>query len=201
MSSYNRAKALEYARKYWTRVCSDGYIGIKSAPSYKQVPLGTVFEQKFHNGDWEDEWAKLPNGSKIVWDELEDCTHFISCCLGSPPGETAGGLHIHRDFNTIYGRLGADRLFNDLKADGLIHIVAERKSIAQAGALISQLQAGDLIFYCKDQLPHHHSAIYLADSKHRIACHTYCRCDVDDNYSQAWNDSLGYNNCTLAKVL
>ena len=195
-----RSKAVEYARKYWTMACSDGYIAVSKTPFFVSVPTGTMFEQKIANGEWTDEWAKKPDGSVIPWKDLDDCTHFVSCCLGKPPHEDAGGLAIHQDFNTIYGRLSAARLFDNLKSDGLIQIIAERQTLAEAEALLGQLQAGDLIFYCKSQQDYHHSAIYLAGTKQRVACHTYCRCDVTDLYPQKWNDT-DYTNCTLVKVL
>jgi hypothetical protein len=209
-SNYNRAKALAYARKYCNKICSHGYISIDRITTsppipYLAIPAGTTFVQKYANGQFQDEWIKTPAGTLIQLSarapQLDDCTHFVSCCLGSPPNATAGGLHIHRDYNTIYGCLGADRLFNQLKADRLIHVVAERQTFSQATSHIGSLQAGDLIFYCTNALPYHHSALYMADSMKRISCHSYCHSDVTNNFSQTWDDISSYNRCSLAKVL
>jgi len=208
-SGYDRAKALAYARKYWNKVCSDGYVAVDHVTSpalpYVAIPAGTPFQQKYANGVFQDEWIKTPAGNLIELStgapQLDDCTHFVSCCLGREPSESAGGLLIHRDYNTIYGCLGADRLLNKLKADGLIQIVAERQSFSQAAAHIGSLQAGDLIFYCTNALPYHHSALYMADTMKRISCHSYCRSDVTNNFSQALNYIDSYNRCTLVKVL
>ena len=41
--TYDRAKALAYARAHWTLACTDGYVGVASAPGYKKVPKGTRF--------------------------------------------------------------------------------------------------------------------------------------------------------------
>jgi hypothetical protein len=199
---YNRAAALAYARAYWTKACSDGYIAVKASPYYVKVPDGTIFVQTYAGGKFQDEVARKPDGSTIGLDDLEDCTHFISCCLGSPPGGTGGGLPIRRDFMTIYGRLSPQRLFDDLKGDRLIAIVGrERLSYADAAPLLAQLQAGDLIFYYSRAAGRYgHAGLYMADPKKRIACHTYCRCDQSDAYDQAW-DSVNLEAVTLAKVV
>jgi hypothetical protein len=96
--NYDRFAVVEYARKYWQRVCSDSFIACKNRPKtgfYEKVPLGTVFERRIDGG----ERAKLPDGSEIDGFYLDDCTHFISCCIGNPPprGERAGGLHIPQE--------------------------------------------------------------------------------------------------------
>src|SRR5690349_19504889 len=83
--AYDRTKALSYARKYWTKACSDGYIGIGAAPNYRQVPSGTTFVRTMDN-----EQARLPDGTLIGG--LDDCAHFLSCCLGQEPHEPGGGL-------------------------------------------------------------------------------------------------------------
>jgi hypothetical protein len=197
---YDRAKALAYARAYWSTAATDQYVAIEPQPYFKAVPAGTVFKQVVRDGKITDEFALLPDGSKIEWKDLEDCTHFVSCCLGSPPGGTGGGLPIRQEFNTIYGQLSADKLFNTMKADGLIELVTERAEHSAAAAKLGQIQAGDLIFYWNARLNRYgHSGIYLADAKKRIACHTYCRCDQTDAYDQAW-DSVEFKHYTLAKV-
>src|SRR5947207_2226339 len=113
--AYNRAKALTYARKYWTKVCSDGYVGIAASPHYRQVPAGTIFVRSPGIA----EKAQLPDGTSF--DGLDDCAHFISCCLGQEAHEVGGGLKIQRDFpNAIYGVISARRLFSTLNDDNLL---------------------------------------------------------------------------------
>jgi hypothetical protein len=199
-ATYNRKQALSYARNYWNKSASDNYIAVKTAPYYKAVPVGTVFKQVFGGGLVTDEYAQLPDGSTIPWAELEDCTHFVSCCLGTPPNGIGGGLQIRRDFNTIYGRLSPQRLFDDLIGDGLIDVVCEKVDHDVASQKLAQLQAGDLVFYWHPETGRYrHVGMYLADTKKRIACHTYCRCDQADDYNQAW-DSTEFRKYTLAKV-
>jgi|GEM_PF-1768129 len=197
--SYNRAAAVAYARAYWSLACSDGYVAIKQPPYFKKVDAATKFLRTTAS-DPKTEIARPGSGSDIPLDHLEDCTHFVSCCLGSPPNGTGGGIPIKQDFNTIYGRLGADKLYNDLVQQGRVDIVVEKKTYAQAAASLGSLQEGDLIFYFDSPLNRYgHSAIYLGGPGKRIACHTYCRGDANDDYPQAW-DSVKLPLCTLLKV-
>jgi hypothetical protein len=194
--TYDRAKTLAYARKYWTKACSDGYIGVGVSPFYRQVPNGTIFVRTNDN-----EQARLPDGTLI--DDLDDCAHFLSCCLGQEPNEAGGGLPIRRDFPAaIYGVISARRLFSTLTDDGLINTVLVKASHDQAAQKLSDLAAGDLIFYWDPAKgAYAHSAIYLADAKKRITCHTRCRCDQNDEPGQEW-DSVNIANVsyTLARI-
>jgi hypothetical protein len=197
---YNRSAALAYARLYWTAVCSDNYVAIKQRPYYKKVDASTVFLRTTAN-EPSTEVARPGGGSAdIPLVDLEDCTHFVSCCLGTPPGGSGGGIPITQDFTTIYGCLSADRLYNDLVTQDRVDVVAEKKTYTQAKPYLERLQAGDLIFYFdSDRNRYGHSALYLAGVNKRIACHTYCRCDVNNDYSQEW-DSVRLPLCTLLKV-
>lgn len=200
---YNRTAALAYARDRWSRVSSDNYIGIKSSPGYVAVPAGTTFVRTTSSNPT-TEVAKRPGLADIPLSELEDCAHFISCCIGQPTGGTGGGLPIGRDFpSAIYGRISARRLFRDLKDNGLITIVgSERMSNAEATTRLAnnEIAAGDLIFYYFGGSEAGHAALYLAGAEKRIACHTYCRCDQANDYNQAWNSVNGATHFTLAKV-
>lgn len=197
--TYDRTAALAYARAYWTKVCTDEYVAIKQSPYFKKVDAATIFLRTTAS-DPSTEVARPGSGSDIPLDDLEDCTHFVSCCLGSPPGGTGGGIPITRDFNTIYGRLSADRLYNDLVSQGRVEPVVEKKTFAQAASSLGSLQEGDLIFYFDTPRNRYgHSAIYLAGAGKRIACHTYCRGEANNDYPQAW-DSVNLPLCTLLKV-
>jgi hypothetical protein len=206
--TYNRQAALTYARDRWSRVSGDNYVGLKASPPYRQVPSGTVFVRKVP-GDPGTEVARLPNGEEISIDLLEDCAHFVSCCIGKPPNGGGGGLPIGSDFpNALYGRPAARSLFAALQQNGLITLVdGERIDASTAASRLNagQLQAADLIFYYfsdggVQQRDPGHVGIYLADSQKRIACHTYCRADQSNDYDQSWNSVRGAYAYTLAKV-
>jgi hypothetical protein len=92
---YDRDKAVAYARKFWNRPCNDGFIMVDSSKFFERVPAGTKFvHDAMPGGTSDQEHALLPDGTTIGWSLLDDCTHFISCCIGQPAGEEAGGLKI-----------------------------------------------------------------------------------------------------------
>jgi hypothetical protein len=196
---YNRTAALAYGRKYWTRVATDGYIG-SSVDDYYQVHLDTKFIQTVKNGKLEDEVAREPDGTEYPLAKLDDCAHFLSCCIGKPPKGTGGGLTIPSDFpDGPYGILSAHRLFEYLDSKKYLRLVGVKTNDA---SLLSQLEEGDLIFYWKNATGrYHHAAMYMADAKKRITCHTYCRSDQSDKYDQAWNSVGSTNSYTFAKVI
>jgi len=88
-ASYNRLAACQYAQKYWSKVCSDGYFFADS-----ETP------------------SLLGAGKSVPTDEEGfDCAHFVSCCIGSEPNEPGGGLEVPSRTLT-YGEPGAQRLVN-----------------------------------------------------------------------------------------
>ena len=206
-SSYNRSNALAYARSKWTSVSTDNYIGVGSSPGYKQVPAGTIFVRKTAD-DPGTEVARLPDGSEIPLSELEDCAHFISCCIGEPPNGTGGGLKIGSEFSGVYGYIAARRLFDKLKSGSFIDIVgAERmnKTATKTRIDAGEIGAGDLVFYYfeKNGVPQAepgHVGLYLGDAGKHIACHTYCRCDQANDYDQSWESVNAAYAYTLAKI-
>ena len=98
-AAYDRLAALEYARDYWDRVCSDGYF--------------------FADSEWP---TLLGAGEPVPADEEGyDCAHFVSCCIGSEPNEPAGGLDVPSRTLT-YGEPGAQRLVNWLLDQGATRV-------------------------------------------------------------------------------
>ena len=98
-AAYDRLAALEYARDYWDKVCSDGYFFADS------------------------EWPTLLGAGEPVPTDVEgfDCAHFVSCCIGSEPNEPAGGLDVPSRTLT-YGEPGAQRLVNWLLGQGATRV-------------------------------------------------------------------------------
>jgi hypothetical protein len=197
---YDRAAALAYARKYWRRVSSDSYIGVHTdSENYRSVNSATVFKQVQKNGVVE-ETAVEPDGTVHSWKDLDDCAHFVSCCIGSPPAGGGGGLTLSRDFpNGPYGVLSADRLYRDLLKRAHIEVVAEKSTDPSD---LDKISAGDLIFYWNASLGRYqHGALYMADSLKRISCHTYCRSDQINDYPQRWDSVAGTQSYTFVKVI
>jgi hypothetical protein len=177
LATYDRACALAYARQYWNRVASDGYIGgTFEKQSYRAVPADTAF---VHDGDPSaPEHAALSDGTVIPWSALDDCTHFVSCCAGSPPGDSpGGGLPIPADFpGGPYGILGADRFVQTLVKRGLVEVLAVDD---KANPGLERIAPGDLIGYMRaSKGKYAHLAMYAGDGN--IICHTYCRSDTSD---------------------
>jgi hypothetical protein len=160
-----RMQALAYARKFWNRVCDDGCIGgtFPGGANFRKVPLDTVFVN-----DGGQEHALLADGSRIEWAPLDDCTHYISCCLAR-----GANIKVKNDFNPPpYGILGANRMVDWLTTTAKLATVIAVPDKTKPP--IDKLSAGDLIGY-KRGGRFGHLAMYLGEGK--IACHTYCRSD------------------------
>src|SRR6266498_486869 len=90
--------------------------------------------------------------------DLDDCTHFISCCIGTPPpkGMRAGGLRIP-----------------DVQGLGTPNLVPY--GIISAPVLVKFLtEAGDIVVYkSRENSGASHMALHLGGGT--VACHTSCR--------------------------
>ena len=94
-AAYDRQAAIDYALKYWDKVCSDGYYFAESTGP-----------------------ALLGAGEPFPTDvEGFDCAHFVSCCIGSEPNEPAGGMGVPSR-TASYGEPGAQRLTDWLLSQG-----------------------------------------------------------------------------------
>jgi hypothetical protein len=203
-NKYDRQAALAYARKYWNVVCSDGYIALdkaKSGKHYRHCP-GWTFQPNrsldfSDNSDSTDliypyETAYSPNfKDTIEWSLMNDCAHFLSCCIGSESNEKGGGLTVKRDFpQGPYGTLGADNLVNYLTS--VVGATMVGPSPHEDLTRISKIAAGDVVAYFKPPSAqagggrYAHVALYLGDNK--IACHTYSRSDHQDcKWDNKWH--------------
>jgi hypothetical protein len=209
---YDAAAAVAYARKFWNKPCSDQRI----APDLNQHP--ELAKRGFIDASGITKFVKRPGqqaedavdaaghlAPQGDWSFLDDCTHFISCCIGRPPKgplpsnatsrqinqwradvHAAGGLPLptHSLDISMYGLSGVDRLVEFLTAPSRkwAKILAEKVSKDRARPLIGQMLAGDLIAYAGPRDGRYdHLVIILggADGKinGKVACHTYCRSD------------------------
>jgi len=164
--AYNRESACQYAWKHWNTVCDDGCVAM--------------------NNGQKSSLLKLPAGSDITQLPLnnqDDCTHFVSCCIGK-----GGGLLLGLwDMFPAYGVLSPDRLLKRLTTEMQVaRVVGQNLAAGDATEKLYKgaLQRGDVILYNIPQPSdrprigiYSHAALHLGYGK--IACHTQCRCGVD----------------------
>jgi hypothetical protein len=200
---YDRDGAIAYARKFWLQPCDDQFIGLgsSSGKTFVAVDPGTRFE---HDSDpAAPEHAVVPGGSPIPWTDLDDCTHFISCCIGERPGQPCGGLKITlRQLGAPptapYGIVRVSSMVSYLVKTGYAQVVAEKSN---DDTMISQLSAGDLIAYfnIKSNI-YSHMTLLLPDNK--IACHTYCRSDQPEcTWDNNWDLGRGNHTWTFLRIV
>lgn len=183
---YNRMFAGNYAASFYDKVCHDGRVatshgyptainGVTLTPALPFSQIGAI------NGD-------------------DDCTHFISCCVGQGRAKltvggravelAAGGLDIAsplRQFG-VYGETYAPRLVGALIIKGA-RVVAPQfmpTNYATTRTAIQQnLGLGDILAFASsdhlnsDGTGHYEHLGFLLSSDGRIACHTRTRFNVD----------------------
>src|SRR6266508_734355 len=140
--AYDRQAALAYARAFWNRPADDGYVaGEFAGRDYLAVPDGARFVHDFDDGfALGTEHLLLPDGRRWEWSALDDCTHFMSCCLGAP----AGGLELPSELGEPYGIVGADRLVRHLVRANLVEVIPVADKRAPP---LERIAAGDLVGY------------------------------------------------------
>jgi hypothetical protein len=193
---YKRDAAIDYAHRHWNVPCNDRFIALRASPYFAKVPAGTKFIHEFDGAHRSlgREHALRPDGTRIEWQALDDCTHFISCCIGQPPGETAGGIPIiYRQLGSPpsapYGIVRVGTMVDYLlgkKYRGREYADAFGKEKTNDDSIIRLLDPGDLIAYWNiEKKLYTHLTMYLGNGK--IGCHTYCRfddpaCTWDNNW-------------------
>lgn len=208
---YDRAGALAYARKFWLRPCDDQFIALasRSGRDFVKVENGAIFEHEFAGGTPQPrEHALLADGTQIAWEALDDCTHFISCCIGTRAGEACGGLDIsyhqlgsppHAPYGIVRVGTMVDFLTGRLKGHARsAEIVAEK---SEDDSVIDQLRPGDLVAYFhKDRRVYSHMALLLDSNK--IACHTYGRSDQPEcTWDNTWKLGVGTHQWTFIRFV
>lgn len=165
--SYSAMNALIYAYWYWNRVCHDGWLLKKGEAIYHG--LGKSF-------------------SEIDHDKEEDCTHFISCCIGQTGGFDlpGGGLKVPSQPGEtarkppIYGMTYAPSLVDWLRRNGAVTVGQQYWIRNYARDVIaSKLGPGDLIAYASKERWTSYEHVALITSGTKITCHTRARWDVD----------------------
>jgi hypothetical protein len=187
-TAYDRKAALDYAHRHWNIPCNDQFIALSGAggKDFIRVEAGTRFVHEFDRSGaaLPREHALRPDGTRIKWEDLDDCTHFISSCIGQPPGDTGGGIPLYRQLGSPpqapYGIVRVSSMVDwllgrhKLRSTRRVQIIGTEKS--NDDRLIGRLEAGDLIAYWNKRLRNYsHLTLYLGGDK--IGCHTYCRFD------------------------
>jgi hypothetical protein len=105
MTKYNRLNAVTYASAFWDKVCHDGKVATDKG--YPSIPAGTPMDQAYQHKNWV--------GSE------DDCTHFISCCVGQTTGKITlfgnqfivkgGGLPVPSPFRGVYGHTHVSNIY------------------------------------------------------------------------------------------
>ncbi len=203
---YDRDYALNYAHRHWNIPCHDQFIALASSSgrNFVKVPTGTKFEHEFDAANeltWR-EHALLPDGSRIEFEDLDDCTHYISCCIGLSgglSGPEGGGIPI------TYRQLGSPPKapYGITRVSTMVEYLLGNKKFNKKGikfakpigektsdeSLIKKLDPGDLIAYWNNDKTsmrykrYTHLAMYLGNNK--IGSHTFSR---SDDPACTWNN-------------
>ena len=193
MPKYNRDQARRYARWYALCVCHDGAVAFTKTK-------GNVETTYFKHYPPLTSLVHMPYGPD---EHQNDCTHFISCCIGDHGGfqmgkgnGIAGGVPIksHDAIAHAYGIMGAPRFVKYVLDRGYAKLVGtERMPRAEAEKHIKSLDMGDIIGYAESPTGGYlHLVLHLYDG--HIACHTSARID------RPWTD-IGYNYNTLLQIV
>jgi hypothetical protein len=141
-----------------------------------------------------DEDAIGPDGKTVVlpWTCAEDCTHFTSCCIGAPPGETGGGFSLKsrlgRPPGGPYGEPGAGRMATLLKASKHVKVLVEKSTDR---TLPTDIDRGDVIaYYNESSKRYSHCVLYLGNSS--IAAHTPSRHPSSNATQSDWDYKAAY---------
>src|SRR4051812_7688205 len=129
VTTYNRTAAVAYANANWNKVVTDGYFWINGSTA-----------------NYYGAGAPVPvNVAGEAGGIGDDCAHYVSTCIGSSTGSTAGGLVIPSRAGT-YGEPGAARL-DELLVGNSSGGYGTTYKYGQLVTSVSQLTPGDVIGY------------------------------------------------------
>jgi hypothetical protein len=195
-TSYDPDAAVEYARLFWDKACSDGFTCLKKADvsrctgkpkgdPYVAVASGTKFQ--ITEGPPPTEEVVTPLGN-LRTDCLDDATHFVSCCIGTPPGHgpaaRGGGLRLPsspRFPKAPYGATDALTLVSLLEKGPGVRALVKKSSKRE---LPAGVRKGDVIVYSRDGR-YTHAAIFVTGAD--IATHSVSRSPESPVLSSAWD--------------
>jgi hypothetical protein len=201
--SYDRSKAIDFAKANWTKPSEDGLIGFEE----EHARLASLrVEKHAPEKDWDALFVRNPGDGKsergifrkkgepsqpdkpfATFHDLDDCAHYLSQCF------IKGGARIDTQF-------GVQGLINGLQSLPNTKTLIEKCSASSAERLVNLkiLQPGDLIAYFNNSAQffgYTHSAMYVGDGG--ITCHTFCRFkgqtgSEDDDWDLGRSDGFTY---------
>ena len=204
--TYDRSKAIDYARRFWDRPCDDGVfwltneaINVERKRKELKAPAADGWEPRFvkyidSGGEAEKAifMRPRPGGGRDEilindWAGLADCAHFLSRCL------TAGGVKI--------AELGVPSLVAKLQARGDTKTLAEKVPRDRGQRIVDSglFKIGDMVGYFNvsptgdygGRKEYAHSAMYTGklpasgDEGH-ITCHTMSRFGGLSEHPDKW---------------
>jgi Putative peptidoglycan binding domain len=177
---YNRSLALDYAKTFFNRICSDGKHAMKTG--YPAKINGVRLKPGMPHADI----------GPLVGEE--DCTHFMSCCIGRPPvisidgtpmkgGQLPLTVATHMKKAGAYGQDFVENLVTQLKLRKFATVVLPEFmpitfSLTRK-AIVENLKPGDLIAYAGKEKTSSYGHLAMMVSSTGIACHSSSRNDKD----------------------
>jgi hypothetical protein len=180
--------ACNYAGAFYDKVCHDGFVATKQTPGYPR----TINNVTLTPG--------LPFSQIGAIDRENDCTHFLSCCVGQTRGKLSvggrdmefpgGGLHLTTPFANIgvYGETYTPRLVGRLVILGARIVPPQFMVTSYATtrtAIAQNLTLGDVLaFASSSDLRSDGTGVYehiclLLSADGKISCHTTSRFGKD----------------------
>jgi hypothetical protein len=179
--AYNRRLAVFSAAFFWDKVSHDGRVATKGG--YPSKINGVTLT------------PGLPFSEIGAIANEDDCTHFISCCIGESKcaikvGDqditiTGGGLKISSPFKNakVYGQTYVPRLVGELYSSKQARIIWPQFLVTNYATtrdkILQNLQAGDLLAYASKPDPNHYEHMAILVGPDTISCHTRSRLGQD----------------------
>jgi len=193
----DRKSAVDYATRFWNRVCDDDMIAISSgvvslADKRKSMkaPASDGWEGWYvsdGNGNEKAVFGRVVNGKVVsqadpifTWDFLDDCTHYVCRCL------LAEGVKLTQTSR-------ANELTEEMIKSSQTKTLAVRASRKEGQRVIDSgiFKPGDMVgYYTEKKGRYTHTAMFVgraaggADDPGGITCHSLCRFE---GKTQAWN--------------
>jgi hypothetical protein len=221
---YDRAAAMDYARKYWDRPCDDGVFWLTGEPinvEKERKRLGAKaadgWEARFvpvvEGSGYVEEAAFIrpkPGGATIPllggtwekktiapWAGLADCAHYLSKCLNAG-GVNSSSLGVGELVRKLQERADTKTLCEKVSKDGAQRVVDS--GIFDKGDMVGYFNIDPDGDYSGARR-YTHSTMYVGkfDGKGRITCHTKSRFGRQ-YYDDEWFLHAGSYEYTLIHI-